>query len=153
MSALERVGDALREHGCRGGDGIWACPAHEDRSPSLSVREGDDGRVLVHCFAGCATHDVIAAVGLRWTDLFEITISTRSRSPRSATSRRPRSTSPRTPRGRLGPATWDDLFWAQADDAVDDHLVRLVAQGAPTVEEIDALLLEREPERQGVRRV
>ena len=38
------------------GQGKWQgrCPAHADRSPSLSVAEGQDGRVLVHCFAGCA---------------------------------------------------------------------------------------------------
>jgi KaiC/GvpD/RAD55 family RecA-like ATPase len=29
------------------------CPYHEDKSPSLSIGEGDDGRVLVHCHAGC----------------------------------------------------------------------------------------------------
>ena len=34
------------------------CPAHPDRTPSLSVREGVDGRVLLHCWAGCATAEV-----------------------------------------------------------------------------------------------
>ena len=29
------------------------CPGHEDRHPSLSIREGDDGRILIHCHAGC----------------------------------------------------------------------------------------------------
>ncbi|MFZ3322738.1 MAG: DNA primase [Usitatibacter sp.] len=43
---------------------LACCPAHEDRHPSLSIREVDDGRVLVHCFAGCAVDDVLAAVGL-----------------------------------------------------------------------------------------
>ena len=38
------------------------CPAHRDRTPSLSIRETDDGRVLVHCFAGCSQHDVINAL-------------------------------------------------------------------------------------------
>src|SRR5829696_7869717 len=42
------------------GEGYQAlCPAHEDREPSLSVGEGEDGRVLVKCFAGCETEDVI----------------------------------------------------------------------------------------------
>ncbi len=52
--------------------GRWVsrCPAHEDRSPSLSVRELDDGRVLVHCFVGCGAADVVAAVGLTLSDLF-----------------------------------------------------------------------------------
>lgn len=38
-----------------------SCPAHEDGSPSLAIRESD-GRVLVHCHAGCAQRDVIAAL-------------------------------------------------------------------------------------------
>jgi hypothetical protein len=46
------------------------CSAHGDRSPSLSVRELDDGRVLVHCFAGCGTDQVLASVGLHWSALF-----------------------------------------------------------------------------------
>jgi len=52
--------------------GRWSarCPAHEDRSPSLSIRELEDGRVLIHCFAGCETGDVLAALGLSFGDLF-----------------------------------------------------------------------------------
>ena len=49
---------------------IALCPAHEDRGPSLSLRELADGRVLVHCFAGCDASDVLAAVGLRLSDLY-----------------------------------------------------------------------------------
>ena len=45
------------------------CPAHEDRSPSLSIRQLDDGRVLLHCFAGCETQSVLAAVGLTFADI------------------------------------------------------------------------------------
>lgn len=37
------------------------CPAHDDRNPSLSIRE-TDGKVLLHCHAGCAQRDVIAAL-------------------------------------------------------------------------------------------
>jgi hypothetical protein len=47
------------------------CPAHEDRAPSLSIRELDDGRLLVHDFGGCEVGDVLAAVGLSLGDLFE----------------------------------------------------------------------------------
>ena len=55
----------------RVGDGRWVarCPAHPDRSPSLSLKE-DDGRILLHCFAGCPTDQVLIAAGLDWTDLF-----------------------------------------------------------------------------------
>lgn len=64
---LERL-DGVR----RTGPGRWIarCPAHEDRSPSLSIREGDDGRVLLYDFAGCGACDVVAAVGLDLSDLF-----------------------------------------------------------------------------------
>ena len=49
----------------RGPDGWQAlCPAHADRNPSLSIQEQSDGVVLIHCHAGCATPDVVAAVGL-----------------------------------------------------------------------------------------
>lgn len=46
------------------------CPAHEDRSPSLAVTYIEDGRILIHCFAGCEAGDVLAAVGLNIRDLF-----------------------------------------------------------------------------------
>jgi hypothetical protein len=36
----------------------------------LSLAEGDDGRILLHCFAGCSVADVMAAVGLSVADLF-----------------------------------------------------------------------------------
>jgi hypothetical protein len=46
------------------------CPAHEDRSPSLSIRELDDGTILIKDFGGCGAADVVAAVGLTLADLF-----------------------------------------------------------------------------------
>lgn len=49
---------------------IASCPAHEDKRPSLSVRQTDD-RVLIHCWAGCGAGEVVAAVGLELRDLFE----------------------------------------------------------------------------------
>jgi len=49
---------------------LACCPAHADRSPSLTIRELDDGRVLIHCFAGCSAGDILAAVGLEFSDLF-----------------------------------------------------------------------------------
>lgn len=46
------------------------CPAHEDKRPSLSIRELDDGRVLINCFAGCGAANVLDAVGLEFQDLY-----------------------------------------------------------------------------------
>jgi putative DNA primase/helicase len=43
--------------------GSARCPCHDDRSPSLSVRDGDEPwRILVHCFAGCDRRDILAAL-------------------------------------------------------------------------------------------
>src|SRR5437764_1113978 len=47
------------------------CPAHNDHLPSLSVGIGDDGRVLLHCHAGCTAEAVARALGLEMADLFE----------------------------------------------------------------------------------
>lgn len=46
------------------------CPAHDDRSPSLSVGYGDDGRCLINCLAGCAPEAVLASLGLTFSDLY-----------------------------------------------------------------------------------
>lgn len=64
LSPLEKVRQT--------GADTWTarCPAHQDKSPSLSVRELDDGRVLLHCFGGCAVDAVLAAVGLEFGNLF-----------------------------------------------------------------------------------
>jgi P4 family phage/plasmid primase-like protien len=49
----------------RNGKGWLAlCPSHDDHRPSLSVKDGDNGCVLLHCFAGCSLEQVCAALGL-----------------------------------------------------------------------------------------
>jgi len=63
LARLDRPRKSGKGYTCR-------CPAHEDRGPSLSVTEASDGRVLLHCFAGCDTIDVLQAIGLDWKDLF-----------------------------------------------------------------------------------
>lgn len=64
---LDRL-DAVKETG----PDRWTarCPAHDDRHPSLSVRELPDGTILVKCFPGCSAAEVVAAVGLSLADLF-----------------------------------------------------------------------------------
>src|SRR5262249_51337398 len=42
----------------------------DDRVPSLSIKEGSDGRVLLHCHAGCSIDDILRALGLARRDLF-----------------------------------------------------------------------------------
>lgn len=54
------------------GNGKWlaCCPSHDDRSPSLSIKLGNNGGILVHCFAGCSVDAILAAIGLTMADLF-----------------------------------------------------------------------------------
>lgn len=54
------------------GSGTWiaCCPAHDDKRPSLTLRELPDGMLLVHCFAGCSLESIIGACGLKVEDLF-----------------------------------------------------------------------------------
>lgn len=49
---------------------IACCPAHEDRSPSMTLREADDGRILMHCFAGCSVESILGSIGLDFDALF-----------------------------------------------------------------------------------
>jgi hypothetical protein len=71
---LASVRDALERAGCdpRGSDRDFTarCPAHDDRTPSLHVSEGADGRALLCCFAGCPNGSVVGALGLTLADLF-----------------------------------------------------------------------------------
>jgi len=46
------------------------CPAHDDKTASLSIGEGHDGKILLHCQAGCESSDVLLALGLVSSDLF-----------------------------------------------------------------------------------
>ena len=46
------------------------CPAHEDQHASLSVSEGDDGRILLNCHVGCTPQEIVSKLGLTINDLF-----------------------------------------------------------------------------------
>jgi hypothetical protein len=71
---VEKIIAALRAAGCepkRSGNGYTSrCPAHDDRTPSLSIGVGADGRALVTCHAGCPLDSVLEHFGLRKRDLF-----------------------------------------------------------------------------------
>ena len=64
LSRLQRVK--------RTGPGKWiaSCPTREDKSPSLAIRELDDGTVLLHDFGGDSVEAILGAVGLTFDDLF-----------------------------------------------------------------------------------
>lgn len=56
----------------RSGPSKWSakCPSHDDKRASLAIKEADDGRILVHCFAGCSISEVVGAIGLELSELF-----------------------------------------------------------------------------------
>lgn len=62
----EQLAVSLGRHTRKSGGGFMACcPAHDDRTPSLSIDDGDEGRLLVRCMAGCDQGDVIEALKSR----------------------------------------------------------------------------------------
>lgn len=71
MSNIEKLLDQL-EGLKQSVPGKWIarCPAHEDRSPSLAIRELPDGRILLHDFGGCDTEAILEALQLQFSDLF-----------------------------------------------------------------------------------
>lgn len=74
--SLRDIVAALDAHGIKpAGEGRWMakCPAHNDRSPSLSVTRGTGGKALVHCHAGCPVESVVSALGLEISALFDET--------------------------------------------------------------------------------
>lgn len=83
QSPLDRVLPHL-DKARRTGPASWSarCPAHDDRSPSLSLRETDDGRLLLRCFAGCEVGSVVAAIGMEIGDLFPERAPTEHRTPK-----------------------------------------------------------------------
>lgn len=64
LSLLDEARKRVKELGgvWHGGYGMACCPAHDDRTPSLSVRPGRSA-VLYHCFAGCSHEAVLTALG------------------------------------------------------------------------------------------
>lgn len=70
MIELDELLNRLEGVRRRGDTAIARCPAHKDRSPSLSLRLAGD-KILLCCHAGCATSDICEAVGIKLYDLFE----------------------------------------------------------------------------------
>ena len=71
-SAIERVHAAIEVAGYRRQGRNWTCSAHDDRNPSISITEGDDGRVRVHSHAGCTQQAVMAAPAAQGFNIHEL---------------------------------------------------------------------------------
>jgi len=62
LITAEQIAKALPKHK-RDGDGWKACcPAHDDKNPSLSIKDGDGGKILLFCYSGCEYKIIIDAV-------------------------------------------------------------------------------------------
>ena len=62
--------DGLKQVKGTNGQYTAKCPAHDDHRNSLSVTEGEDGRILLHCHAGCTPETILAAMHLDMKDLY-----------------------------------------------------------------------------------
>src|SRR5574343_113367 len=79
----------------RSGSGwVALCPAHEDRRASFSVAQGQNGKVLVKCHAGCSTEAILNALKLRKSDLFA------DEAMRPGQPKKPRQTLPAAPKAK-----------------------------------------------------
>lgn len=70
MASIDEVLSRLDGVKRAGAGWVARCPSHEDHRQSLGVSVGDDGRVLVNCYAGCAVEDVCSRIGLSVSELF-----------------------------------------------------------------------------------
>jgi len=67
---IENILTRLEKVKGRNGAYTACCPAHSDKSPSLAIRELDDGRILMKCFADCSVQDIMGSIGMEIGDLF-----------------------------------------------------------------------------------
>jgi hypothetical protein len=70
MSTLVEIAERLHARRIRSDRWIAKCPAHADRAPSLTISTGREGRVLLHCFAGCSVEAILRHAGLSMGHLF-----------------------------------------------------------------------------------
>ncbi len=64
MADLHKIVSCLEQVKSNGTDKWLACcPAHDDRSPSLAIKQVDD-KILLHCFAGCSMAEIVGSIGL-----------------------------------------------------------------------------------------
>lgn len=79
VNCLSRL-ESVRETGS--GHYRAKCPAHDSGPDTLAITIGRNGSVLLKCFAGCDTGDVVSAMGLQFSDLYPDAGRDRARDPR-----------------------------------------------------------------------
>lgn len=76
LSKLERVKSTGR------GRWIASCPTRDDKRPSMTIRELDDGRILLHDFGGSSPHEILNAIGMSFSDLYPESITNYAKAER-----------------------------------------------------------------------
>lgn len=67
---IESLVSRLEKVRGRAGNYVACCPAHKDRNPSMTVRQTPEGKILMHCFAGCSVQQIAESIGISLSDLF-----------------------------------------------------------------------------------
>src|SRR5436190_19279787 len=89
----------------RNGEGWQAkCPGHDDHTPSLSIKEGADGRILLHCLAGSSIDSILLPIGLTPRDLFQFPAESSLNGVRRET---PNANGAQAPTPHIAPFDWD----------------------------------------------
>jgi len=70
MSDYNKVLSRLEDVRQSGDKAMAKCPAHDDGSNSLSIKHLDNGKILIHCFAGCTAEVILSAASLSWPDIY-----------------------------------------------------------------------------------
>jgi hypothetical protein len=129
------------------GAGRWLarCPAHDDKHASMSIRELDDGRILLHDFAGCSVGEIVAALGLKLEDLFP---------ERAIDHHKPRERRPFPAADVLRAVAFEILVAVTiigrantGQPPTDEERVRLILAGSRLLNAVDAAGLNGEGER------
>jgi hypothetical protein len=146
-----KLAELMRAH--RVGTNRWQarCPAHADSSPSLSIREGRDGRVLLHCFAGCDTKVILGTLKLKAADLFAGPPPSRTQLALMKSQRDAQEAADRLRRRWLLEASDEERRWGRIGDKLMKLLLRTNAESTAAAYHF-ALEKEREWEAEGCRR-
>lgn len=68
---IEQIVERLRKvRKLKNGHYQACCPAHQDKSPSLTIQEGNGGVILLYCFAGCTVRSICDAIAIELSDLW-----------------------------------------------------------------------------------
>ena len=70
MSDYNKVLSRLEDVRQSGDKAMAKCPAHDDGSNSLSIKRLDNGKILIHCFAGCTAEAILSGASLSWSDIY-----------------------------------------------------------------------------------